>query len=67
MIAKRMTLDQVKAAHPTLDYELRFGSDTGAWTTAMFLEAVYRNLNAAPPAAGPRATPPAAGQRRPAK
>jgi cyclase len=45
MIAKKMTLDQVKAAKPTLDYDGRYGSDTGAWTTAMFIEAVYRDLS----------------------
>jgi cyclase len=45
MIAKKMTLDQVKAAKPTLDYDGRYGSDTGPWTTAMFVEAVYRDLS----------------------
>ena len=45
MVAKKMTLDQVKAAKPTADYDARYGSDTGAWTTAMFIEAVYRDLS----------------------
>ena len=45
MIAKKMTLEQVKAAKPTLDYDARYGSDTGPWTTAMFIEAVYRDLS----------------------
>ena len=45
MVAKKMTLDQVKAAKPTLDYDARYGSDTGPWTTAMFVEAVYRGLS----------------------
>jgi cyclase len=45
MVAKKMTLDQVKAAKPTLDYDGRYGSDTGPWTTAMFIEAVYRDLS----------------------
>jgi glyoxylase-like metal-dependent hydrolase (beta-lactamase superfamily II) len=45
MVAKKMTLDQVKAARPTLDYDGRYGSDTGPWTTAMFIEAVYRDLS----------------------
>jgi hypothetical protein len=39
-----MTLDQVKAARPTLDFDGRYGSATGAWTTSMFIEAVYRSL-----------------------
>ena len=45
MVAKKMTLDQVKAAKPTLDYDGRYGSDTGPWTTAMFIEAVYRDVS----------------------
>jgi cyclase len=44
-MAKRgMTVDQVKAAKPTLDYDLHYGADTGRWTTAMFIEAVYRDV-----------------------
>jgi cyclase len=46
MIRKGMTLDQVKAANPTKGYRLRYGSDTGAWTTAMFIEAVFNSLSA---------------------
>jgi hypothetical protein len=45
MVEKKMTLEQVKAARPTLDYDGRYGSDTGAWTTAMFIEAVYRDMS----------------------
>ena len=45
MVEKRMTLEQVKAARPTLDYDGRYGSDTGLWTTAMFIEAVYREMS----------------------
>jgi glyoxylase-like metal-dependent hydrolase (beta-lactamase superfamily II) len=44
MIKKGQSLDQVKAARPTLDWEPRYGSTTGPWTTAMFIEAVYRSL-----------------------
>jgi glyoxylase-like metal-dependent hydrolase (beta-lactamase superfamily II) len=43
-IKKGMTLDQVKASHPTMDFDGRYGSDTGSWTTAMFVEAVYKSL-----------------------
>jgi cyclase len=49
MIKKGLSLEQVKAARPTLDWEPRYGSTSGAWTTAMFVEAVYRSLA---PAAG---------------
>jgi cyclase len=45
MAGKGMTLAQVKAANPTLDYDPRFGSKTGAWTTDMFVEAVYGTIN----------------------
>jgi cyclase len=44
LVARKMTLDQVKAARPALDYEGRYGAETGAWTTAMFVEAVYKSL-----------------------
>jgi glyoxylase-like metal-dependent hydrolase (beta-lactamase superfamily II) len=43
MIKKGMTLDQVKAARPTRDYDPLYGSVPG-WTTDMFLEAVYKSL-----------------------
>jgi glyoxylase-like metal-dependent hydrolase (beta-lactamase superfamily II) len=46
MVEKGMTLDQVKAARPSLDYDGRYGSDTGPWTTAMFIEAIYKDLAA---------------------
>ena len=41
---KGMTLEQVKAARPTLDFDGRYGSTTGSWTTDMFISAVYRTL-----------------------
>jgi len=44
MIQKGMTLQQIKAAKPTKDYEPRYGSTAGAWTTDMFIEAVYQSL-----------------------
>lgn len=44
MIQKGMTLDQVKAAGPTKDYDGRYGAESGFWTTDMFVEAVYRSL-----------------------
>jgi glyoxylase-like metal-dependent hydrolase (beta-lactamase superfamily II) len=44
MIGKGMTLAQVKAARPTMDFDGRYGSTTGSWTTEMFVEAVYRSL-----------------------
>jgi cyclase len=44
LIAKGMTLEQVKAARPTRDYDTEYGVTTGTWTTEMFVEAVYRSL-----------------------
>jgi len=41
---KGMTLEQVRAARPTLDFDGRYGATTGAWTTDMFISAVYRTL-----------------------
>src|SRR6202050_10770 len=46
-VKKGMTLDQVKASQPTLDYDGIYGSDSGPWTTQMFIEAVYKDLSAA--------------------
>jgi len=45
MIKKGMTLEQVKAARPTRDYDGRYGSTTGLWTTDMFIEAAYKDLS----------------------
>jgi hypothetical protein len=44
LIEKGMTLEQVKAARPTMDYDGLYGSNTGPWTTEKFVEAVYRSL-----------------------
>jgi glyoxylase-like metal-dependent hydrolase (beta-lactamase superfamily II) len=41
---KGMTLEQVRTARPTLDFDPRYGSTTGSWTTDMFVSAVYRTL-----------------------
>ena len=45
MIHRGMTLEQVKAAKPTLDYDTQYGSSTGFWTTDMFIDAVYKSLS----------------------
>ena len=44
MVEKGMTLEQVKAAKPTADYEPRYGATSGFWTTDMFIEAAYVTL-----------------------
>jgi len=44
LIDKGMTLEQVQAARPTRDYDPRYGSDRGFWTTSKFVAAVYQSL-----------------------
>ena len=44
LITKKMTLQQVKTARPTRDYDPEYGADSGFWTTEMFVEAVYSSL-----------------------
>jgi cyclase len=48
MIRKGMTLEQVKAAKPTLDYDAEYGSSNGFWTTDNFIDAVYKSLSQKP-------------------
>jgi cyclase len=43
MVKRGMTLDQVKAARPTRDYDPRY--DVTSWTKDQFVEAVYRSLS----------------------
>ena len=47
MMDKGATLDQIKAAHLTVDYDPRYGATSGAWTTDMFVEAIYTSLGSA--------------------
>jgi cyclase len=49
MVRKGMTLQQVKAARPTLDYDPRYGNAPG-WNTDQFVDAVFRSLSASPKA-----------------
>jgi len=45
MIDAGMTLEEVKAAQPTKDYDPVYGATTGFWTTENFIEAAYRSLS----------------------
>ena len=47
LIKAGQTAEQVKAASPARGYIRRYGSDSGAWTTNNFIEAVYRGLTRA--------------------
>jgi cyclase len=44
LVDRGFTLEQVQAARPTFEYDARYGATTGLWTTAMFVEAAYRDL-----------------------
>jgi cyclase len=43
LAAQGMTLQQVLAAKPALDYDVRYDNPRGPWTSAMFVEAIYRD------------------------
>jgi len=65
-VKRGQTLDQVKAAKFTLDYDARWGATSGAWTTDMFIEAVYKDLAKANEPAKPAGTkaPAAPGKKK---
>ena len=44
MVKKGMTLPQVRAARPSLEYDGYYGATAGPWTTDRFIEAVYRTV-----------------------
>jgi len=44
LVDKGQTLAQVKAANPAKGYRGRYENNSGAWTTDMFVEAVYNGL-----------------------
>jgi glyoxylase-like metal-dependent hydrolase (beta-lactamase superfamily II) len=54
LISKGKTLEQVKAARPTFDYDGRYGSTSGFWTTDKFVEAAYKSLSDARKASKPK-------------
>ncbi len=58
-VKRGMTVDQVKEKKPTLDFDGRYGSDTGFWTTNAFIETIYKEM-----AAKHKPAPPPAGNQR---
>jgi hypothetical protein len=46
LIGQGKTLQEVKAANPTLGYRSQYGADSGPWTTDMFVEVAYNELAA---------------------
>ena len=55
MVKKGMTLEQVKAAKPTADYDPRWSART--YTADMFIEAAYKSLLPKKPAPEKTAAP----------
>jgi len=45
-IKKGMTLDQIKAAHLTRDYDARYATESGVGSSDTFVESVYKSLTA---------------------
>jgi cyclase len=45
LMKQGLTLEQIKAALPARGYTRRYGSDTGAWTTNDFVQALYLSMN----------------------
>ena len=45
-ILEGKTVEQVKAANVTLDFDGVYGTTTGPWTTDMFIDTVYREIKA---------------------
>jgi cyclase len=76
LVAEGKTLEQVKAAGVSLDYDGVYGTNSGPWTTDMFITTAYNELSAArdrtsraqPSRRGPGASPApaAAAAARPA-
>ena len=52
MINQGTTVEQLKNARLTADFDSRYGAVTGPWTTDMFVEAVYTSLKQGRPKAG---------------
>jgi glyoxylase-like metal-dependent hydrolase (beta-lactamase superfamily II) len=44
MAVAGMSLEQIQAARPTLEYDRRYGRNSGNWTTADFVAAVHHDL-----------------------
>lgn len=58
-VKRGMTLDEVRAKKPTLDWDARYGIDAPFWSTARFIEQIYKDMVALNPP-----PPPARNQRR---
>ena len=61
LIRQGKTLEQVKAARITADYDPRWGANDERWSTEKFVEAVYKTLQPKP---APKATTPGATTKK---
>jgi hypothetical protein len=67
-VKRGLTVDQVKAKKPTLDFDPRYGMDTGFWTTNMFIETIYKEMvKENPPAPKGNQSRPRGNQSAPTK
>jgi glyoxylase-like metal-dependent hydrolase (beta-lactamase superfamily II) len=53
-VRRGMTLEQVHAAKPTLDFDPRYGTPNGSWTPAQFVDIIYKEMKEAQDAARPQ-------------
>jgi cyclase len=44
MLDRGLSREQIQAARPTFDWDARYGTETGEWNTAMFVDAVITSL-----------------------
>jgi alkyl sulfatase BDS1-like metallo-beta-lactamase superfamily hydrolase len=44
LVKQGKTLEEIQRANPTAGYRRQYGSESGLWTTAMFVEAIYKGL-----------------------
>jgi glyoxylase-like metal-dependent hydrolase (beta-lactamase superfamily II) len=45
MVGRGASLEEVQRAMPSLDYDARYGAESGPWTTSRFIETIYRELS----------------------
>jgi glyoxylase-like metal-dependent hydrolase (beta-lactamase superfamily II) len=56
-VQRGMTLEQVKAKKPTLDFDPRYETPDSFWNASMFIEVIYKQMVAANPPKGKPAPP----------
>lgn len=61
-VRRGMTLDQVKAKKPTLDWDARYGINAPFWSTERFIEQIYKDMVALNPPPAPAPGNPRRGQ-----